>query len=391
MTAYLTMDMTDQQISHTWKTTIQEDIEGGEKRSALQTWPRVTLDNQIQFVSDQEKTFIRTMLSREIYGFWGIPVISDKSTLSSQAASGQKIVAVTETDYRHLYDGRECVLIDPDDWESYEVVEIDTVDSSIQITAVDDLISTWPAGTLIFPLYSFRITDEQDLTSKFHTITGININAEEAFETQRTFSYTLPIIDTDIFPVYNSLNLFLKRPRNPISEKFRRPYTLLSGMGLKTPFSNYDHTRGILDRDFQFTSKKEIYDHLDFFDAMQGRLGNFYTPTWMNDIVVNAGFDSVDTTLTTKKIYFTELEIIGKHAYIEFPDKTYTVREITARPTDTSITLDSAIGTTISAANIARVRISFLHEVRFNQDEMRLVYQQKNQGIARASLSYNIL
>lgn len=391
MTAYLTMGMTDQQISHTWRTIIQKTIEGGEKRSALQTWPRITLDSQIQFTSDQEKTFIRTMLNREIYGFWKIPIISDKSTLSSQAASGQKILAVSENDYRHLYDGRECVLIDPDDWESYEVVAIDTVDSSIQITAVDNFASTWPAGTLIFPLYSFRITDEQDLTSKFHTITGIDINAEEAFETQRTFTYALPTIDTDIFPVYNSLNMFLKRPRNPISEKFRRPYTLLGEIGMKTPFSNYDHTRGILDRDFQFTSKKEIYDHLDFFDVNQGRLGSFYTPTWLNDIVVNDGFDSVDTTLTTKKIYFTELEIIGKHAYIEFPDKTYAVREITARPTDTSITLDSAIGTTISAADIARVRISFLHETRFNQDEITLNYQQKNQGIARSGLSFNIL
>jgi hypothetical protein len=391
MTAYLTMGMQDQQLSHTWRTTIQETIEGGEKRSALQTWPRVTLDNQIQFTTDQEKTFIRTMLSRELYGFWKIPIISDKTTLSSQAASGQKVLAVTETDYRHFYDGRECALINPDDWESYEIVEIDTIDSSTQITAADNLVSTWPTGTLVFPLYQFRITDEQELTSKFHTVTGIDINAEEAFETQRTFTYTLPTIDTGVFPTYNSLSLFLKRPRPPISEKFRSPYTLLMGMGIKTPFSNYDHTRGIFDRNFQFTTKKEIYDHLDFFDAMQGRLGSFYAPTWMNDIVVNDGFDSADVTLTTKKIYFTESEITGKHVYIEFPDGSYATREISARPTDTSITLDSAIDTTVAAADIAQVRISFLPEVRFNQDEMKLNYQQKNQGIARTSLGFNIL
>lgn len=391
MTAYLTMGMADQQISHTWRTTIQETIEGGEKRSALFTWPRVTLDSQIQFTTDQEKTFIRTMLSREIYGFWKIPIISDKSTLSSQAASGQKILAVSETDYRHFYDGRECVLVDPDDWESYEVVEMATIDSSIQITAAENLTSTWAAGTLIFPLYSFRITDEQDLTSEFYKITGIDINAEEAFETQRAFAYTLPTIDTLVFPVYNSLNMFLKRPRNPISEKFRSPYTLLSGIGIKTPFSNYDHTRGIFDRDFQFTSKKEIYDHLDFFDAKQGRLGSFYAPTWLNDIVINDGFNSADVTLTTKKIYFTESELTSKHLYIEFPDGTYATRAISARPSDTSITIDSAIGTTVAASHIDLVKMSFLHEVRFNQDEMMLKYQQKKQEIARAGLSFNIL
>ena len=312
MTAYLTMPMTDQQISHTWKTTIQENIEGVEKRSALLTWPSVTLDNQIQFTSDEEKTFIRTMLYRELFGFWKMPIVSDKTTLSAQAASGQTIIAVSETDYRHFYDGRECILIDPDDWESYEIVIIDTVDSSIQITAEFNLVSTWPAGTLIFPFYNFRITDEQDLKSNFHRITGIKINAEEAFESQRDFTYTLPTIDTSIFPVYNSLNLFLKRPRNPISEKFRHPYKLLGGIGLKTPFGTYDHTKGIFDRTFQFTTKKEIYDHLDFFDANQGRLVTFYTPTWLNDIIISTGFGSADVTLTTKKIYFTGSELIGR-------------------------------------------------------------------------------
>lgn len=391
MTAYLTMGMADQQISHTWRTTIQETIEGGEKRSALFTWPRVTLESQIQFTTDQEKTFIRTMLDREIYGFWKIPIISDKTTLSSQAASGQPILNVTETDYRHFYNGRECVLIDPDDWESYEVLEIETVDSSTQITVAVNPVSTWPAGTLVFPLYQFRITDEQDLNSEFHTVTSIDMTAEEAFETTRSFSYALPTIDTAVFPEYNSLNLFLKPPRPPISEKFRRPYTLLEGIGLKMPFSTYDHTRGILDRDFQFTTKKEIYDHLDFFDAMQGRLGSFYAPTWMNDIVINDGFNSADVTLTTKKIYFTESELTSKHIYIKFPDGSYAVRGISARPTETSITLDSEVGTTVAAADIDRVRISFLHEVRFSQDEMKLNYQQKKQDIARASLSFSVL
>lgn len=391
MTAYLTMPMTDQQISHSWMTTIQETIEGDEKRSALQTWPRVILENQIQFTSDEEKTFIRTMLFRELFGFWKIPIISDKTTLSTQATSGQKIIAVSETDYRHFYDGRECVLIDPDDWESYERVIIDTVDSSIQITAGFNLVSTWPAGTLIIPLYNFRIIDEQDLKSSFHRITGIKIDAEEAFEDQRDFTYTLPTIDTSIFPVYNSLNMFLKRPRNPISEKFRHPYTIFGGIGLKTPFSTYDHTRGIFDRDFQFTSKKEIYDHLDFFDAKQGRLGTFYTPTWLNDIVISTGFGSGDVTLTTKKIYFTEAELIGRHVFVQFPDLTYAPREITARPSETSITIDSAIGTTVSTVDIPRVKTHFLYETRFNQDEMMLKYQSKKQDIARAGLSFNIL
>ena len=35
-----------------------------------------------------------------------------------------------------------------------------------------------------------------------------------------------------------------------------------------------------------------VYTLLDFFDAQYGRLGNFYTPTWINDLNINTGFGS---------------------------------------------------------------------------------------------------
>lgn len=388
MTAYLTMPMLEQRISHTWKTMIQENIEGDEKRSAIFTWPRIKLDNKIQLVTDAKRSFINAHFFRDIYGFWGIPIISDKALLTSESAAAQKVLTIDETDYRHFYDGRECVLIDPDDWESYEVATIDTVDSSTQITVVDNLVSTWPIGTLVFPIYDCRIIDEQTIASKFRGINSIDIAATESFESTRSFSYTLPTIDTSVYPVYNTLNLFLNRPMNPITENYRDPYALFGSLGKQTPFSTYGDTRTIFDREFQSTSRKEIYDLLDFFDAKQGRYGTFYAPTWMNDIVISVGFDAADVILTTKKIYLTSGEIVGRHVYIEFPDKTYACREITARPSETSITIDSAIGTTIPTASLSHVNTSFLYQVRFNQDEIALDYQQKK-NITRTKLGFN--
>jgi len=390
MTTDLTLPMTTQTVSHVWKTTIQENIEGGEKRSALLTWPRVNLDNKIQMSEDNERSFIQASLWRDIDSLWNIPIISDKTLLTAQASSGQKIIAVSETDYRHFYDGRQAVLIDPDDWENYEIVSIDTVDSSTQITVVDNLVSTWPASTEIYPLYPCRIPKNQIRESRFKGIESIEITGQEAFETQRDFTYTLPTIDTNVYPVYNSLNLFLHCPRPPVKETYRFDYTLFGNIGLKTSFSTFDATRIMFDREFQLTAKKDIYDLLDFFDAKQGKLGTFYTPTWINDFVINAAAGPSDTTLTTKKIYLTESEIINRHVYIQLPDKTYVTRQITARPSETSITIDSAIGTAITSADLRQTLISFLYETRFNQDDISIEYVFK-ENIARVNLGFNSL
>lgn len=391
MTAYLTMPMTDQRLSHVWKTTIQIDIEGGEKRSAIQTWPRVTLENKIQLTTDAERGYMSAVMFREIYGFWQVPVISDRALLTGSAAAGQKILAIDETSYRHFYDGRQLVLIDPTDWESYEVATIDTVDSDTQITVTVNLVGTWGTDTLVFPLYKCRITEEQTTGTAFYDIDTVKIIADEEFESLRTYTYTLPTINATVFPTYDSLPLFLHRPRNPVSLDVRKPYNILGDIGFKTPFSTYDDARSKFSREYQFTTKAEVYNHLDFFDAQQGRYGSFYMPTWYNDLRLSVAALATDTTLTVSTVYLTSGEIVGRHIYIGFLDGTYACREITGLPSATSITIGSQIGTAVTTAEISFTKISFLPEVRFDQDEIALDYQSKKKEIARVRLAFNSL
>ncbi len=388
MSIYFTPEIRNQTLEHVWKTSIQENIQGGEKRSALFTWPRIRLENTLQFITEKTQRFIRAHYERDIHNLWYFPIVSDKTILTADANAGQKVIAVEETSYRHFYDGRECILIA--DWETYEVVTIGTVDSSTQITASVNLTATWPAGSLIYPLYATRIKPMQSRMAKHLNLSHSSIVAEESFESIRSFSYTLPIIDTTVFPVYNSLNLFLMRPLSPIEEKFQHPYMLLSFLGKQITYSNYGDTRAILNRELFMKTKKEIYDTLDFFDAQRGRFGTFYTPTWLKDIIITVGFDATDTTLTVQKLYMTESEIVGRHVYIQFPDRECICREVTARPSETSITIDSAIGKTVSTIDLDDVLCCFLPKVRFNQDNVKLDYLQKSNQ-AKISLNFKTL
>lgn len=386
---YLTLPMTDQVISHTWMTKIQETIEGNEKRSALFTWPRIKLTNEFHLAEDEKRRFIHAHLYRDIHNIWGIPIVSDESKLTVESTASQNVLTVDDTDNRHFYAGRECVLISPTDWESYEVATISGVDSSTQITLSGTLSNTWAIDTKVYPFYECRVEPEQSRTSKYYKYNTVKIIGKESFESTRTFTYTPTTIDTGIFPVYNSLNLFLYRPLNPITEKYRHPFTMMGEFGKQTYFSTYGDTRAIFDRTFMCDTKTETYDLLDFFDAKQGRLGTFYTPTWMEDIIIDTGFDATDLVLLVKDLYLTEAEIVGRHIYIELKDGSYVCREIVARPTFLSITIDSAIGTTVPTADLTDTLCSFLHEVRFNVDELSLEYITKD--ITKTKLGFNII
>ena len=386
ISAFITSKMVSQNISHTWKTTIQSTIEGGEKRSAIYTWPRVKSENGLQFLTDEERRFIRTHLYRDIHHIWGFPLIHDKTTLSVEAASGQKVLTVVATGDRHFYDGRDCILFSPtaSAWQTYEQGTIDTVDSGTQITLEDNLTETWPAETLVFPLYPFHINNVQELSWKTRELNTMQLLATESFETDRTFTYSVPLSGAE---TYNGLDLFLYLPRSGMKEKFRHPYSLLGFYGKQTMFSDYDKTRFLFSREYPRTSRADIWKLLNFFDSKQGRLVSFYTPTWANDIVVTGAIDSADQVLTVKPVFLTSEEIVGRHVYIRFPDGTYACRQITNLPASTTLVIDSAIGTSVAAGDLSDMLLSFLYETRFNSDEIMFEYITKD--YARTKLSFN--
>jgi len=389
MNVYFTPSIQNQSLEHIWKTNIQENIQGMEKRTALFTWPRVRLESTVQLITKKEQRIFRTY-TENIHNIWYFPIISNKTILTEIADAGQKIIMVEETLYRHFYNGRLCILTNPADREIYEIVEISSVDSSTKITAKDNLTNTWPAGTLIYPFYPTHIKPAQSRTIKQLNLLETSIVAEESFETVHSFSYTLPSIDVDIFPEYNSLHSFLIRPLPPIEEEFQHPYSLLNFLGKQTVFSNYENTRNTMRRNFLITTRKNIQAVLDFFDAQKGRLGAFYTPTWLKDIIITEGFSADATILTVQELYMTESEITGKHLYIQFPDKTYVCKEIIGAPSQTSIIIDSAIGTAVDTEKLNDMLCSFFPEVRFNQDNIKLIYLYKS-SLAKIDLNFKTL
>ena len=209
------------------------------------------------------------------------------------------------------------------------------------------------------------------MTEKIGQLNFTRMSAIESFEAVRSFSYTVPSSGA---PTYNSLDLFLTKPLYPIPETYDQPFSLLSFLGLGYASSHYDKAKFAFSLDFTIVSRADIWSLLEFFDSKQGRFQIFYIPSWNDDIIPTAAIDAADTVLTVEQIYLIDAEIIGHHLYIRLPDSSYVCREIVDLPTSTSIQISSAIGTSISAANLSKMLLSFLYKVRFNVDEILFEY-----------------
>lgn len=383
---YATSKIYKQNLVHSWMTSIQETICGDEKRSSLVTWPRIKLRNDLVPMTTAERRFIRASLYQSIHRIWGFPFIHDKTPLTSQAADGQAILTVAETSYRHFYDGRGCILVNPSNWELYEYAVINTVDSAIQITLASNLIGSWPVGTYVYPMYEYRIEEMQEINVSIKQLNYITLAATEVMESLRSFSYSLPSSGA---PTYNSLDLFLTKPQYPATENYMHPFEHIVFFGKDFATSVYDKTRFVFNLDFIIVSRADVWDLLNFFDSKRGRFQVFYMPSWNNDIVPTAAIAADAVTLTVETLYLSSAEIIGRHLWIRLPDQSYVCREITAVPTSTSITINSSIGTAISQTNLSKILICFLNKVRFNSDEILLEYTADL--IAKTKLKFKVV
>ncbi|MFA5753984.1 MAG: hypothetical protein WC905_01305 [Patescibacteria group bacterium] len=379
-------------LAHIWRTAIQTAVAGKDKRTALFTWPRIKINNKYLISGTKRMNQIKRNLIFRVDAIWGIPLWPDITTLAAQAASGQKILAVAETAYRHFYAGRNCIIISASDPDSYEVGVINVL-ASAQITLVGNLTSTWPAGSFVLPLYDCRIASAQKVSGANERRQVWYIEAMEAFEDARSFSYSLPSSGA---AQYESIDLLTLPMDKPIEYGFARPYDMQQFLGLGYAYSRF--ATGDNNLSFKsaatLSSRPQIRELLDFFDSQMGRHGDLWVPSWSRDIVPTVAIGASDTEITIDPIDYDNTylanDVIGRHVFVYFPDKSYVCRKIIDATAET-IELDSALGTAVSASQLKRLMISFLNYVRFDLDELEVSYPYNHGARGKAELNFKAL
>lgn len=375
---------TKQNFSHQWRTAIQKGIKGTEKRSALFTWPRISLSSEYKLPTYAQYSLIKRMMYKYIHELWEIPIWYDKTILSSEAASGQMELEIEDPTDRHFYDGRDCIIINDG---SYEKGTISSINSDLSITLSGNLDNTWRAGSLVLPLYKFRIRPVQEIKGiQENPVQTISFDAQEEFETLRTFAYSLPSSDLN---TYQDHDLFLIPPKYAITSFSNHPYELLQTLGLGCELSHYEETELGLRLSYILTGREDIWNLLNIFDSKRGRLGDFWVPSWNKDIVVTEAISATDTILTITDLeyddYYLSNDIINRHVLFRFPNQTYACRKIVAAA-GIHITLDSAIDTDVLEGDLSSMLNSFLIFSRFDIDEISFAYSVDGNNSIKVNL-----
>jgi len=352
-----------------WQTGIQIGLNGEEVRSALFTWLRRSITAKYFAKTHAELNYLKRILFKNLHLVWGIPFWQDETTLTSQASSGQKILDVGSTLHRNFEAGALCISFQS--ITSYEVGQVDSFTAD-QITLVDNLATTWPAGTKIYPLLKGKIEAQQEIDLIDPAKGGIVIDAHEEFDDG--VARSVPSIAS--FPVYLTLPVFNLEPKYArLKQILYRPYSYLGFLGKSYSFTHYDEAVLSFEGEYVLLDREAIHDYLDFFDYHKGRWGEFWFPSHQRDIVISTPFGAGDTTFTIEPIEYSDYWT-GKNAsrYIAFrwPDETVIYRKIVGDSGDT-ITIDSALG--VASSNPSEIVISFLLLGRFDMDEAEVDYR----------------
>lgn len=359
-----------------WMTTMLISINGDEQRSAIFTWPRRSIEMNILPSNAGDLNYLKRILFKSLHLSWGFPFWQDRTTLTAQASSGQKNLAVVSTNYRNFEVGTLCLLFSSR--SSYEVGKIASF-TPTGIVLVDNLSTTWPVGTEVYPLMKAKIQAQQEIGLRTPSIGNIQIVAMEDYDGEIT-RHTPSISG---FPTYSSIPVFNLRPRaEKLKQMLYHPYDYLSFFGKSQNESNWDETSLPLEGEYILLGRSNIWAFMDFFDYHKGRWGNFWLPTWEKDIVVNTPFGSGDSVLTIDPISYPEYwdgSESARFIHIRWKDGTCVYREIIDNDA-TTITLDSAVGK--ACADPSELIVSFLLMSRLDIDEIAINYVDINTGIA---------
>ena len=267
----------------TWLTDKIEHRDSSEQRRQVRLDPRRQLEYSILPLSAQERASLDLFLWGNMGGATMLPIWTDQQVLQVQANSGQAVVSVPTATY-DFDNGYYCCLWR--DWNLYEVVQIASFTSSA-ITLSENLVSTWPVGTVVMPARLARVAFQQS-SNRF----GCDVDPWRATfnidESSRSTNRVTALSPTQ----HKSVDIY------PSDSDFSEAQS----MDLAATFGTVDAQTGIVAIDsaaklypstiFQYSdkffSRADISSFFGFLDRRQGCRVPFWLSTNEADFVVTA-------------------------------------------------------------------------------------------------------
>jgi len=380
-------------LTRQWRTSIQTTLKRGEKRASLVDRPAKSIEFNVTPKTAEESNYIRRKLYRASDKIFGIPLWCDATWTTTAIGPGTgDTFWVEDVETRNwLAHGPIALMTNSAiGYKYFEIKEYRTSHVTYVVVWDDPFTNTWPIGSLCVPLLQGRINRSvtiPEVTSYGHG--SIHIEVTEEFDSDST-----PYVYGSHFNTYlgyRVMNLEPERSSTPQSV-FESYPEVMKFLGLGASHS-YNTEGAIvtknLYRGYGRTQLKYIYRLVDF---NRGRWGEFWYPSWQDDIVLASGFLSIDDELNLAHDIDWEAtwghnRTIGRYIYVLCPDGTEIIRRIVSSTT-TLLTLDAAMGKTVDSP--AGVIVCFLYMGRLNQDYVSIHFHALD-GPFDTELSFHTL
>lgn len=352
-----------------WLTDVMQAFDGSEQRVRVRQFPRRFFEYAIA-ASDRDRRTAENLLYSWGARVFAVPVWMDSSALAAQMTAGDTTITVTTTHRDYYAGGLIGLMTSPTD---FEILEIDTV-SSGSVTVTSPATMTWPAGlTTVFPMRAARLPDQQQL----RRFTGADAFARMRWQCVDDSDYTAATETT-----YRSHPVMVLKPN--WTDDLRQDYVRkLQVLDTRTSGLFIDDEAGgpilLQSHRWLLNGRAEIDAFRQWLYARKGRLTAFWMPTWAQDFKVVASIGHTAQTIDVEHSGYTiEVDegIARRDIRIELRNGSVYYRRITQSvevDADTErLTINSALGVTVTAADIALV--SFMHLVRLDADAAEIAW-----------------
>lgn len=370
-------------IAYTFETNVIRGLYGFEQRAALFGWPRRTLQFDVMLGNADESAYYNGLLYNDMQLPLGVPVWAQQTALTAEGASGTDYIDCTDIAYFEFGVG-SWVFIYGGARDSYEVMEIASM-TSTRLTFTENLTSTWPIGTYVYPMLPMLLDTQVKHKRVTSQVGTASLVFKETFNEDATH-----VLPAHTYPGYQGYTVFNQEPNwgKGVGVGFARPSERHVRLGVDLYYSRETESEFFVEGNYLGIDNDGIADLRGFFCQHMGRWKQFWLPTWQRDVVVTSAISAADTSITTQDLNYIDSwagnSINGKYLFFSFPDGTQAYRKIIGWPSNTQLNLDAAVGTDVAASDLAGLTTCFLLPARLEIDEMELSYYRT--GLADTNL-----
>lgn len=281
-----------------WRTDVQRARDGSEFRRAVFRNLRRGMRFRI-LVDDSEIAAVDRLLSGWQSRLFNVPRWQDKTRLTAAAAAGATSLSF-DTSIGEWRSDAQVVLLGPNGEREAPVVQGVNV-GSVDLT--DPLENDWPAGTRVYPSRLMRLPREISFERK---AAGILIGeAEFIADTDTVTTYSADDADT----LFEGLPVYLVEPNRVTNAPagYSRDINVIDN-GVAPMLVDDPDNQPVHSHQWQYDwfTRTESDAFIAWLFARQGRLNEFWFPTWSKDMNVAAAIQVDDPLLRIDPIEWDE-------------------------------------------------------------------------------------